>query len=135
MGEVTGLRLELGRERDRANALAGALHKEVVAVIRRAVADADTVGAQLVELDDIKAENALLRAEVERLETFGADATLDNRTLEADNAFLKAEVERLTNCKSEADRLKAELERIYKLDPLLREAIASAVLASKGGRP
>ena len=71
MGEVTGLRLELGRERDRANALAGALHKEVVAVIRRAVADVDTIGAQLVELDDVKAENARLRGQVRLLTEAG----------------------------------------------------------------
>ena len=32
--------------------------------------------------------------------------------LSAENARLKAEVERLTNCKSEADRLKAEVERL-----------------------
>jgi hypothetical protein len=128
MGEVTGLRLELGRERDRADALAGALHKEVVAVIRRAVADVDTVGAQLVELDDVKAENARLKAEVEKWKSW-AEAE------HAEKKVVKAEVE-LTKCKSEADhQLKAELERIYRLDPLLREAIASAVLASKGGRP
>jgi len=35
-----------------------------------------------------------------------------SENLEAENARLKAEVERLTNCKSEADRLKAEVERL-----------------------
>jgi len=37
-----------------------------------------------------------------------------SENLEAENARLKAEVERLTNCKSEADRLKAEVERLRK---------------------
>jgi hypothetical protein len=37
--------------------------------------------------------------------------------------------------KAERDALYAELERIYRAEPLLREAIASAVLASKGVQP
>jgi hypothetical protein len=60
----------------------------------------------------------------------------------SDYARLKAEVERLRKSTTLTavpcevyEELKAELELIYKLDPLLREAIASAVLASKGGRP
>lgn len=37
---------------------------------------------------------------------------LEMKDLKAENARLKAEVERLTNCKAEADRLKAEVERL-----------------------
>jgi cell division protein FtsB len=50
---------------------------------------------------------------------------LEMKDLRAENARMKHEV----------DTLRHQLEVIHKLDPLLREAIASAVLASKEGRP
>jgi hypothetical protein len=62
----------------------------------------------LVRASLLESENARLKAEVERLETFGADATLDNRILETDNTRLKAEVERLT--KAGDDLYKSMLE-------------------------
>lgn len=43
--------------------------------------------------------------------------------LSAENARLKAEVERLTNCKSEADRLKAEVDRLRKAGDAMAEAM------------
>lgn len=72
------------------------------------MSDLDIIGCLTVQVDDLNKENTNLKAEVERLETFGADATLDNRILEADNAFLKAEVERLQN---NCDYLDRELDR------------------------
>ena len=64
-----------------------------------------------------------------------ARLTADYRALEAENARLRASSFVTAVPVEEYEKLKAELERIYKLDPLLREAIASAVLASKEGRP
>ena len=54
---TVALRLELGRERDRADAFAAALRKEVLVVIRDALADNTR----------IIAENYWLKAELERL--------------------------------------------------------------------
>ena len=63
MGEVTGLRLELGRMTDKANALEAALRKEVMAVIKDALADNSR----------IIAENYRLKADVESLVSAGED--------------------------------------------------------------
>jgi methylphosphotriester-DNA--protein-cysteine methyltransferase len=46
--------------------------------------------------------------------------------LEAENARLKAEVERLTDCKAGADRLKAEVERLRKAGDAMAEALEAA---------
>ena len=66
------LRLELGRVTDQRNAYEAALRKEVVSVIRNAMRSADNrssdiVGCLGVEVDDLRKENARLKAEVERL--------------------------------------------------------------------
>jgi cell division protein FtsB len=66
------LRLELGRVTDQRNAFQAALHKDVLKIIYDATlaADAgfaDTVGDLEKELDELKAENARLKAEVERI--------------------------------------------------------------------
>ena len=92
--EVTRLRLQLHHAETQRDAFAAALKTDVkmiakVAIYQAAIdagkdADADTIGCMGVELDDVKAENARL----------------------------KAEVELLTNCKSEADRLKAKVDRL-----------------------
>jgi len=143
--ELVAVRLELARIRDHRDALQAGLTKEIRELIRAELGgQLDSVGCQLVERDDLRKENACLVEQVERLKAElekkwhwanRSEIELRNKA-EDENARLRAEVERLTNCKSEADhQLKAELERIYRLDPLLREAIASAVLASKGGRP
>lgn len=75
MGEVTGLRLELCRERDRANAFEKALTTELlkvakVAILQAAIdaeksSDADMLGCMAVELADLRAENERLKAEVD----------------------------------------------------------------------
>lgn len=70
------LRLELGRITDQRDAFKAAFRKEVLEVAKTAIyhamlaADAgfaDTVGDLEKELDDLKAENARLKAEVERM--------------------------------------------------------------------
>jgi cell division protein FtsB len=61
------LRLELGRVTDQRNAFQAALHKDVLAIIRKATHTADIVGCLQVELDDLRADNARLKAEVDRL--------------------------------------------------------------------
>jgi len=64
------LRLELGRVTDQRNAYEAALRKEVLSVIRNAMRNnehADTIGCMGVEVDDLRKENARLKAEVERL--------------------------------------------------------------------
>lgn len=61
------LRLELGRVTDQRNAYQSALHKDVLAIIRNAATANDEVGCLYVELDDLRKENARLKAEVERL--------------------------------------------------------------------
>ena len=65
------LRLELGRVTDQRNAYEAALRKEVLSVIRNATRTggdhADTIGCMGVEVDDLRKENARLKAEVERL--------------------------------------------------------------------
>ena len=71
------LRLELGRITDQRDAFKNAFRKEVLEVAKTAIynamlaADAgfaDTVGCLQVEVDDLRADNARLKAEVERLE-------------------------------------------------------------------
>ena len=66
---AVGLRLELGRMTDKANALEAALRKEVAAIIRDALFDNSR----------IIAENYRLKAEVERLKNNNAylDKKLD----------------------------------------------------------
>lgn len=74
--EVTRLRLRIGQLELQRDAFAATLRKEVREAVagilrdelRRQLGQADTIGCQLVELDDIKAENDRLKAEVERLE-------------------------------------------------------------------
>jgi hypothetical protein len=62
--------------------------------------------------------------------------------LHSDYARLKAEVERLRAGSfvtavpaEEHEKLRSELDLIYSLDPMIREAVASAKLAREGGRP
>ena len=71
------LRLELGRMTDQRDAFQAALTTEVmkvakVAIIQAAIdaeksSDADMLGCMGVELDDLRKENARLKAEVDRL--------------------------------------------------------------------
>ena len=87
--ELVAVRLELARIRDHRDALQAGLTKEIRELIRKELsAQLDAVGCQLVERDDLKAENA---------------------------------------------RLKAELDLIYSLDPMIRESVAYAKL--EGRRP
>jgi hypothetical protein len=87
--ELVAVRLELARIRDHRDALQAGLTKEIRELIRSELsAQLDAVSCQLVERDDLKAENA---------------------------------------------RLKAELDLIYSLDPMIRESVAYAKL--EGRRP
>ena len=90
MGEVTGLRLELGRERDRADAFAAALKAEV----RSAVAE---VIREEIRRHLSGDENARLKAEVERLKNNCdyLDTKLDEELDKS--AMLCGQVERLTD--------------------------------------
>jgi hypothetical protein len=74
--ELVAVRLELARIRDHRDALQSGLTKEIRELIRKELsAQLDAVSCQLVERDDLKAENARLKAEVERL-TKAIDLTI-----------------------------------------------------------
>ena len=45
-----------------------------------------------------------------------------------------AQREEIANLKVENERLKSTIEAIYRIDPLLKEAVASAMLAAKEGK-
>lgn len=76
--ETVALRLELGRERDRANALEAALRKEVLAIVRDGIA----------EYERLKTDIYRLRHErIRDLNTYGGQ--------QEEIARLKAEIERL----------------------------------------
>lgn len=117
--ELTAARLENAQLRDSVQALKAALHTEVLKVMRLALiqatisadnevarlkAEVDGLSAQLVELDDLKAENARLRERVMHLEaTWPRDPHNGGKIYS------------------------------MPIDPLMREAIDSAKLARKEG--
>jgi FtsZ-binding cell division protein ZapB len=57
---------------------------------------ADTIGCMGVEVDDLRKENALLHERIDNLVIKNNDREAEYMKLEAENARLKAEVERLT---------------------------------------
>lgn len=74
--DVTRLRLQLHQAELQRDAFEKALRSDVMRIVKHAISMsmvaidkhvADIVGCQLVERDDLRAENARLRAEVERL--------------------------------------------------------------------
>ena len=96
------LRLELGRVTDQRDAFKAALTTEVLKVAKVAIyqamldADskaADTIGCMGVEVDDLRAENARLKDEVERLRASSFVTAVPVEEYER----VKAEVERLTD--------------------------------------
>jgi len=102
------LRLELGRVTDQRNAYEAALRKEVLSVIKEALADntriiaenyrmTDTIGCMSVEVDDLRKENAYLKSEVERLKNNCdyLDQKLDEEIQRS--ASLAGEISRLTD--------------------------------------
>jgi hypothetical protein len=101
------LRLELGRVTDQRNAFQAALTTEVmkvakVAILQAAIdaeksSDADMLGCMGVELDDLKAENALLRERIDNLVIKNNERHAQLELLDAKNRNLKAEVDRLTD--------------------------------------
>lgn len=97
MGEITGLRLELGRERDRANAFEAALRKEVAVVIADAIKDA---AKSVAENDQLKQDIVRLSSQVVGLQVNALkDPSMCSAFVKAahkDYDDLKAEVERLT---------------------------------------
>ena len=63
--ELVAVRLELARIRDHRDALQAGLTKEIRELIRSELsAQLDAVSCQLVERDDLKAENELLKGQV-----------------------------------------------------------------------
>lgn len=110
--EVTRLRLRINHLEIQRDGFAAALRAEVRSAIadilrdelRRQLGHADTVGCQLVELDDIKAENNRLRERVMHFEaTWPRDPHHGGKIYS------------------------------MPIDPLMREAIDSARLAKKEG--
>jgi regulator of replication initiation timing len=79
--ELTELRITNHQLRDRVATLEAALKTDVLKIAKVAIyqaaidagkaSDADTIGCMGVELDDVKAENAKLKAEAERLRKAG----------------------------------------------------------------
>jgi FtsZ-binding cell division protein ZapB len=141
------IRLELGRVTDQRDAFKAALNTELLKVAKVAIyqamldADskaADTIGCMGVEVDDLRKENARLKAEV------------DLWKLRSDNwqklvQVTKAEVERLTKAHSDALAdfwgihkgyfdLKAEVERLKEDNRQLTNAfeIAEGIIKRMG---
>lgn len=88
--ETVALRLELGRERDRANALEAALRKEVLAIVRDGIAEYERLKTDIYRLRherirDLNTyggqqeEIARLKAEVEELQRLLTAATFYNK--------------------------------------------------------
>jgi len=121
--EVTRLRLQLAHTETQRDAYAAALKTDVkmiakVAIYQAAIdagkdADADTIGCMGVELDDVKAENARLRADLQ-LEKENEDR-LVREWQKANNEVhgLKAQVAALIDNQTS---LKAEVERLTELN-------------------
>jgi len=126
--EVVGLRLELARERDRANAFEAALKTDVLKIVRvaiiQATIDADNEIARLKsELTNCKSEADRLKAEVER-STAQYNSIIDHQLAVIEGK--QAEIDRLNtelftcSCANanmnkhmnENARLKAEVERL-----------------------
>lgn len=141
--ELVAVRLELARIRDHRDALQAGLTKEIRELIRSELsAQLDAVSCQLVERDDLKAENARLKADFSQMTAWGRGLESDLSRARVELMLVKAEVERLRAGSfvtavpaEEYEKLRAELDLIYSLDPMIREAVASAKLAREGGRP
>ena len=119
--EVTRLRLQLHHVEAQRDAFAAALKTDVLKIAKVAIyqaaidagksADADAMGCMAVELDDIKAENARLEADLQ-MEKENEDRLVRNWQ-QANNEVhgLKAQVAALID---EQTRLKAKVERLSK---------------------
>jgi chromosome segregation ATPase len=119
--EVTRLRLQLHHAEVQRDAFAAALKTDVLKIAKVAIyqasmdagksADADAMGCMAVELDDVKAENARLEADLQ-MEKENEDRLVRNWQ-HANNEVhgLKAQVAALID---EQTRLKAEVERLSK---------------------
>lgn len=120
--ELVAVRLELARTKDQRDALAHALKTDILKIakvaIRQAAIDvdnqaADTIGCMGVELDDIKAENASLRAELERVTGGQVQEGFSYRSyvlLKADLADLKRQLGALKTTLSLVERENNELK-------------------------
>ena len=126
------LRLELGRVTDQRDAFKAALNTELLKVAKVAIyqamldADskaADTIGCMGVEVDDLRKENARLKAEVERLTKQNALATPRHLIASQDIKTLREQIEELKLENSQYEEhhkygqnvitsLRAEVERL-----------------------
>jgi hypothetical protein len=93
MGEVTGLRLELGRERDRADAFEAALRKDVLAVIKDALADNSKLEAENARLRAASFITAVPVDEYDKLKADLRNCYTAIRVKDEEKASLNAEIE------------------------------------------
>jgi hypothetical protein len=147
--DVTRLRLQLHQAELQRDAFEKALKADVMRIVKHAISMsmvaiekhvADTLGCQLVERDDLKAENARLKAEIERLtELFRKTERLmlvdgEYEAVKAGTvASLKAEVERLEEGNECLDQMhEKEMARsafLYEQVERLTKAVASSPVA------
>lgn len=134
--DATGeLRLQLMQAQDQREAFRALGHRDVLAVIREALATdlSETCDKLRAEITRMEGENHRLKAEVERL-TIAADWKTPARKIKA----LEAEVQRLEQSKAyimevadrtsttiatQRDLLKAEVERLRKAGDELRDSL------------
>lgn len=90
---AVGLRLELGRERDRANAFEAALRKEVLAIIKDALADNSRLVAENARLRAASFVTAVPVEEYDKLKADLRNCYTAIRVKDEEKASLNAEVE------------------------------------------
>jgi hypothetical protein len=91
--EVERLRLDLGRERDRANAFEAALRKEVLAIIKDALADNSMLQAENARLRAASFVTAVPAEEYDKLKADVRNCYIAIRVKDEEKARLNAEIE------------------------------------------
>lgn len=127
--ELVAVRLELSRIKDQREALEKTLQSDIMKIVRSAITQAaDEVGCMAVELDDVKAENQKLKDRVEALMRAGEKlaryaAHGSPRRCWTEPRHQPALIQWAELVKKDPD--KSDLELLYGMDPLVREAVES----------
>lgn len=149
--ELVAVRLELSRIRDQREALEKTLQSDIMKIVRSAITQAaDEVGCMAVELDDVKAENQKLKDQVNTLMRAGEMLAIyvahgSPRRCWAEPRQQPVLIKWAKLVKRSDDKF--DLELLYGMDPLVREAVESYKLTKheddvrrglrpeKGGQP